>query len=122
MLSITYLIFSSGVPLVNSTKPHTSSLNAIPFWVPPQATYSQSANTDGIPSDRTSWRKAVLLSDEPFAPDDFLNASLMRRNSLCVTVNGKGKKQILIKIIKSICHCLRLIHLFFRLVRTYAVY
>lgn len=91
----TYLIFSSGVPFVNSTKPHKSSLNAIPFCVPPQATYNQSASTDGIPSDRTSCRKATLLNDEPFDPDDFLNASLMRRNSVCVTVkNNKNKKTI----------------------------
>lgn len=84
---LTYLIFSSGVPRVNNTKPHKSSLNAIPFCVPPQATYNQSAKTGGIPSERTSCRKATLLNDEPFEPDDFLNASLMRRNSLCVTVN-----------------------------------
>lgn len=89
---LTYLIFSSGVPLVKSTRPHNSSLNAIPFCVPPQATYNQSANTDGMPSDRTSCRKATLLNDEPFDPDDFLNDSLMRRNSLCVTGNEWKQK------------------------------
>lgn len=90
----TYLTFSSCVPRVNNTKPHKSSLNAIPFWVPPQATYKQSASTDGIPSDRTSCRNATLLNDDPFDPDDFLNASLIRRNSLCVTENNYIKLEL----------------------------
>lgn len=85
-----YLIFSSCVPLVNRTRPHSNSLNAMPRWVPPQAPYSQSANTDGTLSDRTSWRNAVLLNVVPPAPADFLNASRMRRSSLSLTAKEKN--------------------------------
>lgn len=83
----TYLIFSSAKPRVNNTKPQRSSLNAIPFCVPPQALYNQSANTVGIPSDKTSCKNAFLLSVVPFDPADRLNASLMRRNSFSLTGN-----------------------------------
>lgn len=88
----THLNFSSGNPRVSSTKPHSNSLKAIPFCVPPQAVYSQSANTVGTPSF-ISWTKTVLLSSVPFVPVDRLNASLMRRNSLSVTKKMKIEKR-----------------------------
>lgn len=84
----THLIFSSGNPRVSNTKPHSNSLKAIPFCVPPQAVYNQSANTVGTPSF-ISCTKTVLLSSVPFVPVERLNASLMRRNSLSVTVIRK---------------------------------
>lgn len=60
--TMTYLIFSSNVPFVSSTKPHTSSLKAIPLVVPPQAANNQSATLDGTLSHNTSWMKALLLN------------------------------------------------------------
>lgn len=57
----------------------------MPFCVPPQALYNQSANTVGMPSDKTSCKNAFLLSVVPFDPADRLNASLMRRNSFSLT-------------------------------------
>lgn len=92
MSNCTHLIFSSGNPRVSNTKPHSNSLKVIPFCVPPQAVYSQSANTVGTPSF-ISWTKTVLLRSVPFVPVDRLNASLMRRNSLSVTVNRKQRRR-----------------------------
>lgn len=89
----TYLIFSSAKPRVSSTRPQRSSLNAIPFCVPPQALYNQSASTVGMPSDKTSCKNAFLLSVVPFDPADRLNASLMRRNSFSLTEMKKNKKK-----------------------------
>lgn len=90
----TYLIFSSAKPRVSNTRPQSSSLNAIPFCVPPQALYNQSANTVGIPSDRTSCINAFLLSVVPFDPAERLNASLMRRNSFSLTRIEKQIKKM----------------------------
>lgn len=84
-LSVTYLIFSSGKPRVNNTKPHNSSLNAMPFCVPPHAMYNQSASTGGTPSDKTSCKNDVLLSVVPFEPAERLKASRIRRNSDSLT-------------------------------------
>lgn len=87
----THLIFSSAKPRVSNTRPQRSSLNAIPFCVPPHALYNQSANTVGMPSDKTSCKNAFLLSVVPFDPADRLNASLMRRNSFSLTVIKQNK-------------------------------
>lgn len=79
------MIFSSLKPRVSKTRPQSSSLNAIPFCVPPHALYSQSAKTVGMPSDRTSCMNAFLLSVVPFDPAERLNASLIRRSSFSLT-------------------------------------
>lgn len=79
------MIFSSCVPRVSKTSPQNSSLNEMPLCCPPHAPYNQSAKTAGTPSDKTSCRNAFLLNVVPPDPDDFLNASLMRRISLSDT-------------------------------------
>lgn len=81
----TYLIFSSWVPRVSNTSPQKRSLKEMPRCWPPQAPYNQSASTDGTPSDNTSCKNAFLLSVVPPEPDDFLNASRIRRISLSDT-------------------------------------
>lgn len=67
--------------------------------------YSQSASTGGTPSDNTSCKNDVLLSDVPFEPVERLNASLMRRSSLSETVQWKTKEkkktEIYLKFIES---------------------
>lgn len=87
----TYFIFSSNVPFVSNTKPHTSSLKAMPLVVPPQAANNQSATLDGTLSHNTSWMKALLLNVWLPLPDDRLNASLNRCSSAGDTANWKCK-------------------------------
>lgn len=85
--STTHFIFSSMLPLVRTTIPHSSSLKAMPLLVPPQAWYSHSATSQGTPSQSTSWTKASKLKAVPFAPAHLLNASRIRLNSLSDTAN-----------------------------------
>lgn len=86
-MKITYLIFSSIVPFVNNTRPHSNSLKAIPFAVPPQAVNNQSAMASGTPSHNTSCMNAFLLNVVQPAPEQRLNASFIRCSSASVTIN-----------------------------------
>lgn len=65
----------------------------MPFCVPPHATYSQSANTGGTPSDSTSCKKALLLKVVPFDPVDRLNDSLILRSSPSETEKWENKRK-----------------------------
>lgn len=79
---------------MSNTSPQNRSLKEIPRCWPPQAPYNQSASTDGTPSESTSCKKAFLLSVVPPEPDDFLNASRMRRISLSDTARTNEFKNI----------------------------
>lgn len=95
-LLIIYLIFSSAVPLVSRTRPHSSSLKGIPFEVPPQATYNQSASTGGTPSPRTSWTKALLDRELLPTAEHRLNASLIRFSSPGETERRSHRKLFIV--------------------------